>query len=295
MARHRSEMEAWTEPFRKRRKLGGSHPIHDFLFVYYRLPPSKLKQWHPGVEQNLLVTHSTPLPAWFHHGRYSRVPNQASETRSSYPEILFCDPAKISATEKERLEFILDMIGNTQHRKPNFSCFGMHEWAMVYRGKEVRHEATTPLRLPQNEIDAIVESKPIHCSHFDAFRFFAIDAKPLNKLQPTLEGRLDQEQPACIHANMDLYKWAFKSMPWIGTELLTKCFKLALAARDVDMRASPYDLTTYGNFVPIKVETSQGRLEYQKAQRDIYERALPLRAELMRRLNNVISICQETA
>ena len=165
---------------------------------------------------------------------------------------------------------------------------------MVYRGHEVRHEATTPLRLPQHEIDSIVEARPIHCSHFDAFRFFAIDAKPLNKYQPSLEARVDLEQPACIHANMDIYKWAFKSMPWVGTEILTKCFKLALAAREVDMRASPYDLTNYGNYVPIKVETPQGRIDYERAQREIYERARPLRAELIQRLKNIIHGCQNT-
>ena len=120
MARHRTEMETWTEPFRKRRKQGGSHPIHDFLFVYYRLQPSKLKQWHPGIDRKLLIASATPLPAWFQQTRYSRVPNQSASTRSNHPEILFCDPTKISAAEKIRLAFILDLLSSTQLRKPNF-------------------------------------------------------------------------------------------------------------------------------------------------------------------------------
>ena len=39
----------WTEPFRKRRRLAKSHPIEDFLFVYYQYSSVKLEQWHPGV------------------------------------------------------------------------------------------------------------------------------------------------------------------------------------------------------------------------------------------------------
>ncbi|NIP97292.1 MAG: 3-methyladenine DNA glycosylase, partial [Akkermansiaceae bacterium] len=58
-------------------------------------------------------------------------------------------------------------------------------------------------------------------------------------MQPDLWSREANEQPGCIHANMDLYKWTAKALPWAGSDLLWDCFELALRAREVDMRASP--------------------------------------------------------
>ena len=55
------------------------------------------------------------------------------------------------------------------------------------------------------------------------------------------------------------------------------CLELAADARELDMRASPYDLRDYG-FEPIAIETPAGRAEYVRAQQDIAERAAPLRA-----------------
>ena len=159
---------------------------------------------------------------------------------------------------------------------------------MVYQGKDVRHEKTTKLRLSQAEIDEVVESRPLTCSHFDAFRFFALEAKPLNKVHPTLETRPELEQPACIHANMDLYKWAFKSMPWVGSEILADCFHLALMAREIDMRASPYDLSYLPDWQPIKIETAEGRAEYERQQREIAKTAAPLRQRLLDQINKVV-------
>jgi hypothetical protein len=146
---------------------------------------------------------------------------------------------------------------STASQPGNFGCFGLHEWAMVYRIDEVRHGKVAPLRLKQDEISALVESRPIRCSHYDAFRFFTPAASPLNQLQPTLEGRPQQEQPGCIHANMDLYKWAFKCQIWIPGELLLKSFSLAMELRKLDMRASPYDLSNYG-YEPVRIETTEG-------------------------------------
>jgi hypothetical protein len=57
------------------------------------------------------------------------------------------------------------------------------------------------------------------------------------------------------------------------------CFELAADARELDMRASPYDLIDYG-FESIPIETAAGRAEYVRAQQRIAERAAPLRAHL---------------
>lgn len=266
----------WTVPFRHRRRKGKSHPVDDFLFVYYRYSSGQLEHWHPGANVRLICT--------------AGVPNHFSDKHyRTEGDAVFADSKLIDEKSLRRLEWTVDMLRQTEARKGNFSCLGLHEWAMVYRGHEVRHEKTTPLRLPQSEIDAIVESRPLTCTHFDAFRFYAIDAKPLNKVQPTLESRPDIEQPGCIHANMDLYKWAFKSMPWIGSDLLLRCFKLALFAREIDMRASPYDLSSYGNYDPVLIETAEGRAQYERLQRDVASRAAPLRRELIEKIDAVIT------
>ena len=270
------DVSQWTVPFRERRVNGKSHPVDDFLFVYYRYSSGRLEQWHPGASVRL----HCPAGA----------PNHFSEKHyRTDGDVIFADPSLLDDKSKRRLEWTVDLLRKTESRKGNFSCLGLHEWAMVYRGQEVRHERTTPLRLPQHEIDAIVESRPLTCTHFDAFRFYAIDAKPLNKVEPTLESRSEMEQPGCIHANMDLYKWAFKSMPWIGSDLLLRCFRLALYAREIDMRASPYDLSSYGEYDPVLIETAEGRQQYEKLQRGVADQAAPLRRELIEEIESLLS------
>jgi hypothetical protein len=68
-----------------------------------------------------------------------------------------------------------------------------------------------PLRLGQAEINAFVEARlPLQCTHWDAYRFFALDALPLNDPILTAQDQVRFEQPGCIHTNGDLLKWALK-------------------------------------------------------------------------------------
>jgi hypothetical protein len=176
---------------------------------------------------------------------------------------------------------MLNLLRLTAERPPQFACFGLHEWAMVYRQtpEEVRHNAW-PLRFAPEEIARILEAQPIRCSHFDAFRFFTAPARPLNRLQPTRAEVPQFEQRGCLHANMDLYKWAFKFAPFTPSELIADCFALARDIRELDMRASPYDLRQLG-FTPVRIETPEGRAEYEAHQRAFAERSQPLRTRLV--------------
>jgi len=79
---------------------------------------------------------------------------------------------------------------------------------------------------------------------------------------------------------MDLYKWAYKIVPLIPSELVADCFELARDIRILDMRASPYDLSGLG-FEPVRIETPAGRAEYVAAQRSFAERAAALRRRLI--------------
>jgi hypothetical protein len=151
---------------------------------------------------------------------------------------------------------------------------------MVYRTETIRH-AQWPLRVTPGEIIDLVESLGPRCTHYDALRFFTPAGRPLNRYQPTRATAAAFEQPACLHANMDLYKWAFKLAPFAASELVADCFELAREIRGVDMPASPYDFTALG-YPPVRVETRAGRAEYEALQRGFATCAAPLRKRLVK-------------
>jgi hypothetical protein len=162
---------------------------------------------------------------------------------------------------------------------------------MVYRTEDVRH--AWPLRLGSAGTDQVVESHRIGCSHFDAFRFFTDAARGLNVLRPGRDDRAEFEQPGCLHAGMDLYKHAFRLGPLVPSELVADCFALAWDLRDLDMRASPYDLGDLG-YRPVRIETAEGKAEYVAAQRDFAERAAPLRQRLVEECDRLLAALDRT-
>lgn len=277
--RHARQVAALTDPIRTRRGHHQPHPVHDFLFTYYSLSFARLAEWHPGFGTSLACP--PPVPARFAQPPYRGGPGNT----------LRADPVLLTAEARARLGWIRELLRATRDRPPQFACHGLHEWAMVYRGSEIRHAGSAPLRLAQSEIDALVESRPLCCSHHDAFRFFPAAAKPLNRLQPGLDTRTVHEQAGCVHANMDLYKWCYKSLPWCGSDLLLDCFRLALELRELDMRASPYDLGAWG-YAPVEVETPQGRAQYETLQRALAARAAPLRQRLIEALDATLESLQ---
>jgi hypothetical protein len=272
---HRARVQQWTHPWRDRRSRGASHPVYDFLFQYYMHSTGLLETWHPAPHEALVNTSEART--------HFRTP-----TYRAGGGMIARDPSALSSRQRTTLVDAVQVLTATRDRPANFGCFGVHEWAMVYRGHDVRHADIAPLRLPQAEVDAFVESRPIVCSHFDAFRFFAPDAAPLNRVQLTKASRHEREQPGCIHANMDLYRWAYTAMPWIGSDLLWDCFALAIELRTLDMQASPYDLRAFG-VAAVCVDTPEGRDEYQQRQRALSERAGVLRNRLIDALRNVLN------
>ena len=114
------------------------------------------------------------------------------------------------------------------------------------------------------------------------------------------------EQPGCLHANMDLFRYACALFPWAPSSLLADALEVALLARTVDMRASPYDLSGVRGAVdegggggcgggascgggghalddlsPIRIETAEGRRLYQQLQVEVMRRAAPVRRRLI--------------
>ena len=273
-AAYLERVHRWTLPYKQRRSRQEKHPVHDFLFQYYMYSPGKLETWHPAPSES--VADSPDARGRFGPPEYRVDAGVIRRDLSGLPD-----------HRREQLEEAVGVLVATQSRPANFGCYGVHEWAMVYGGHDIRHDGVSPLRLPQHDVDAFVESRPVACSHFEAFRFFAPDAKPLNRIPLEWTTRHTMEQPGCIHANMDLYRWAYTAMPWIGSDLLLDCFELAAELRVLDMEASPYDLSELG-FEPVRVETADGRAEYQRRQRALSERASVLRAELVEAVQGIL-------
>ena len=273
-----SSIQPFTRSYRERKGKGLSHPIYDFLFSYYTFSSTKLEKWHPGYGVVLEIKDETRAKELLENPLY-----QHRETGSSTIQITL-SAEKLKDRERKQLSWIHSLCKSINQRTPRFACYGLHEWAMVYKSPEVRHPY--PLRLCTDEIESFIDSSTIVCSHFDAFRFFTPQAAPLNILQPNADTRLAHEQGGCLHANMDLYKWAFKLLPWVSSELVRESFLLATKTREIDMRASPYDFSMLG-FEPIKVETASGQAQYKDAQKEIALEASIIRDKLILQIETI--------
>lgn len=276
-AAHHARADALTSAHRARRQRGETHAIEDFLFTYYPFSPAKLHRWHPGAGVTLEGA-AIPLDPLQDPGRiewkyYARTGTQGADLK--------VDVAELWGARGKLIDFIERLLTETMEHTPSYGCFGLHEWAMVYRmtPEELRHRAL-PLRLGALDTDVVVESNPIACSHFDAYRFFTPAAEPLNELRPTRANQPEMEQSGCLHAGMDVYKWAMKLGPIVPGDLLLDAFELARDIRSVDMRASPYDVSQYG-LAAIPIETAAGKREYAALQRGFAKRGNALRLRVL--------------
>ena len=263
-AEHIIRVDAATVGHRTRRVTAVSHPVEDFLFTYYANSVTALRRWHPGAGVGLVHADREAWRFYRTDGGVAAVDLDAYLTERGV-----------------RVATIRRLLAATLDRPASFGCFGLHEWAMLHHVDQaaVRHHAW-PLRLGRAGTDAVVESHQVTCSHVDAFRFFTPTARPLNTLQPTRERQTELEQPGCLHAGMDCYKWAYQLVPAVPSELVMDCFDLARAIRVLDMRASPYDLRALG-YEPVPIETREGKAAYVEAQRAFTQRSQELRRRLL--------------
>lgn len=257
---HRRAVDDLIGPYLDARRRGARHPVIDFLFTYYSSRPAHVLRWHPGFgvtleegEEFLGLRGYEQTEAGVHVGEF------------------------YLRSRADALAAAVAMLGATARRPARLGCFGLHEWAMVYRTDHTRHDM--PLRLGPAGTDAVVESMPLRCTHFDAFRFFTDPARPRNDTMLTRPSQIEHEQPGCLHATMDLYRYCFTLAPLVPSDLTLDCFALALRARDLDMRASPYDLSDLG-YSPVRIETPTGRAEYVREQSAIAEHGATLRSRL---------------
>ena len=277
---HTARVDVWVQPHLARRRTGEKHPVEDFLFDYYHLSPAKLRRWHAGAD---VVLGGPEATAYLELTDYRPVADGVTVDRDRLPR------------HGRRLRDVRRLLVATASRPASYGCFGLHEWAMVYRqpADQVRH-AGHRLRLGSAGTDTVVEAGPLRCTHIDAFRFFTPEAQPRNALQPTRDTQVELEQPGCLHAGMDLYKWAAAFDRFLPSDLLADCFEHAREIRAVDMRASPYDLADLG-YPPIPVETPDGRADYVRLQRAFADSGALLRPRLVTALTALLELLGELA
>ena len=285
--------------------LDPKNPVYNFLIEYYGLKgakgPRRLARWSPTLnplvgrdENGILLEQATEddLGDTLHLRGAMLVENEGIVYS---PGNYFgkADSTTVSSREEAAKAatpylWYRSILQQTLQAEPVLHCHGLHEWAMQYQpeGAPVppsgKYQAHLPLRVDRETITRTVERKGIHCTHVDALRFFSPAAGPLNHHGSSLT-RTDQlrlEQPACVHAHMDLLKIVLRLQPFCGAESVATVLELALQARRLDVAASPYDATQYGVGI-IPIETSEGRAQYRSEQRELMTKAEPIRQELL--------------
>ncbi|WP_445155407.1 3-methyladenine DNA glycosylase [Arthrobacter sp. Hor0625] len=286
-AAHQQRVRTYADPYLARRSAGLKHPVEDFLFTYYTQKPGQLLRWHPGAGTVLSGPAAAERAGWKYY-RAADAGERAAAGLAPGTAAVTVDVERFVTERRDAVQFAGIILAGTAARPAQFGCFGLHEWAMVYRQDkfELRHEYLT-LRLGAEQTDRVVEDNRIRCSHFDAFRFYTPDAAPLNALRPSRENQRAMEQPGCLHANMDLYKWAYKLAPALPSELVMDCFELSWRIRAMDMRASPYELSEWG-YPAIRIETADGKAEYVEQQRTFAAAAQELRHRLLEQLSPLL-------
>jgi hypothetical protein len=124
-AAYEERVRPWAEDRTSRMRRGEKHPVHDFLFEYYPFRPSYLLRWSPGFDVLLIGAGATDL-GW----------TRGFEERDGgriLPATAF------PAHRVDHLRRTLTQLRAVASREPFFGCFGLHEWAMVYRAETVRH------------------------------------------------------------------------------------------------------------------------------------------------------------
>ncbi|KYH46322.1 3-methyladenine DNA glycosylase [Branchiibius sp. NY16-3462-2] len=272
-AAHHARVDALVQTHLSRREEGVKHPVADFLFTYYSFRPAQLRRWHPGA--GVKVPLAAPHGDWRFYARGEH---------SAYVDL-----PDFLAHRGSSVAFVRELLARTAERPAVFGCFGLHEWAMVYRaGREGIRHTDWPLRLGADGTDEVVRTHQLKCTHYDAYRFFTKPVRSLNLTVLQRDSQTALEQPGCLHATMDLYKWAYKLTPLLPSELVVDCFELATEVRVLDMEASPYDLRDLG-YDPVRIETPTGKAEYTRRQRAFADRGTQLRRELIAHIDQALS------
>ncbi|GAX18671.1 hypothetical protein FisN_10Hh116 [Fistulifera solaris] len=286
-AQHAEHVHELLRPGLSNDALDAKHPVYNFFIEYYGMKGAKgvrkLKQWS-------LPTYPVFLEGAKLDDLGDLLPLRGASVQSA--GISYCPSNYYLSSEDlvgpaSAFVWYYKVLQQSTQRDPVLHCYNLHEWAMQYHppgspppqsGKYQKH---LPLRVDRDTLNAAVERNGVCCTHYDALRFFAPTALPLNTVPlVSRDQQLINEQPACLHATMDLFKMITKLQPFISADLKLRCLSLAVQARRLDVAASPYDASAYG-ITAIPIETSDGRSLYKKKQLQLLKESQPVRLELL--------------
>ena len=168
-AAHAARVDTLVAPHLARRATGAAHPVHDFLFTYY-FRPGACAAGTRGRGTGLLDA-AGPRP----REGVRRRGGQAAHVASQRPLV----------ESRDRL------LSATATRPAHLGCFGMHEWAMVYRTPEgeIRHSAW-PLRLARGHGSGSSSRTGVRCCALRRVPVLHAPARPLNMLsRPAIDRR----------------------------------------------------------------------------------------------------------
>ncbi len=121
---HETRVRELTDAHLVRKSRGEKHPVADFMFDYYSFRPGKLRRWHPGFGVTLV-----DAPAYRDERFYTQLADGYTVDAVAFLE------QRQATFERAR-----ELLTAVASRRPNYGCFGMHEWAMT-------KYATSPTRL----------------------------------------------------------------------------------------------------------------------------------------------------
>ena len=143
-AAHEDRADALTAAHRERKQRGEKHAVEDFLFTYYPFSPARLRRWHPGwrvgyeASADLDADGNPAIADVDEAGRRSWYVDEAGPEGT--PAVRRADVARYLAERASAFSFMTRLLraSTLTRRRPEFGCFGLHEWAMAYRTAEVR-------------------------------------------------------------------------------------------------------------------------------------------------------------
>ena len=267
---HRERHAEFLEREVKRRSQHRKDPTMDFMFEYYNYSPADVLRWTPGFG---VLLQGAGAKEFLKNSRYVEC---ESGVYLSLEQLVH---------RRRAITWVRDLLQTTTDREPFYGCYCIHEWALLYHSKLLH--PTFELRVSPEDIAAHVESGPIQCTHFEAYRFFSDQAKALCEVPLDRNTMMETEQSGCLHTNMDLFRWSYKLAPWVSGELVAGAFEVACKARTLDSSTCPYDLTPAG-LQPTPIETEKGRELFVERQKAIRDEAMPLRRSLLDLYNHIL-------
>ena len=174
-----------------------THPVEDFLFRYYNNSPARLRRWHPGA--GVLLEDAAGLP----RASVDPLPGRrrrGGARRRGLPR----------GPGPGRDASCASLLSATASRPAAAGLLGLHEWAMVLRHPGRRRAACRLAaaagqrrhrrggRAARHPVLALRRVPVLH----------RVGA-PRNACSRSRDSQVAMEQPGCLHAGMDVYKWAF--------------------------------------------------------------------------------------